>query len=631
MIDIVNADAVTWAKAYAEKIARGEALPFHALLCDPPYHLTDVNGTGANGNFGHRSEAQKQARALGRGFMGKTWDGGDVSFRPETWSAFKEILHDGAFIMAFASARGWHRLACAIEDAGFVFHPSVFMFGWNYASGFPKASRIDTRIDAHGGKDISWFMAYVMRVCAQRGIKKKELTALFPSKNGKLTGWLYNKKTNQRLTVEQYNTLRDFLQLPFESLEAAEREIVGKGHSGLGSGETFAFRQMTEDATADMYDVTAPATDLAKVWAEHRYGRQALKPVLEPIIVAQKPYRGQSVDSIVRTGAGALNIGATRIGTEITVTRVSPVRFNGTHYANGNKYCPTFVGDYENPQGRWATNFILTHHPDCQHVGTPCVKSNGHHSYKIPDDGGLYRLGLKNLADKGNPYADAEGMETVEQWACVDECAVRLLDEQSGQRKSGWNDSDKSGATSFVTCDVVGGRHYSDSGGASRFFFNANWSAEVQERLTRESPVQYIAKASRAEKNGGLDSQAENNPHPTLKPLKLTTYLATLLLPPARYAPRRIFIPFAGSASECIGAMRAGWDEIVGVELTPEYIPIAKARIEYWQSQNATPTAPKHSKPVAASKRVKTNSKSARKTKRSRVPSESDKQQSALF
>jgi site-specific DNA-methyltransferase (adenine-specific) len=78
---------------------------------------------------------------------------------------------------------------------------------------------------------------------------------------------------------------------------------------------------------------------------------------------------------------------------------------------------------------------------------------------------------------------------------------------------------------------------------------------------------------------------ARKNPHPTVKPIALAKYLATLLLPPAEYAPRRLFVPFAGVASECIGAMQAGWEEIDGVEITEEYVPIAQARIEYWKKK----------------------------------------------
>ena len=64
----------------------------------------------------------------------------------------------------------------------------------------------------------------------------------------------------------------------------------------------------------------------------------------------------------------------------------------------------------------------------------------------------------------------------------------------------------------------------------------------------------------------------------------MTQYLATLLLPPVEYSPRRILIPFSGSGSEIIGAMLAGWDEIVAVEMEPEYVEIAQARVAWWQN-----------------------------------------------
>ena len=59
---------------------------------------------------------------------------------------------------------------------------------------------------------------------------------------------------------------------------------------------------------------TTPATPLAQTWAGHRYGGQWLKPALEPVIVAQVPYAGRPVDSVVQHGAGALNIEGGRIG-----------------------------------------------------------------------------------------------------------------------------------------------------------------------------------------------------------------------------------------------------------------------------------------------------------------------------
>ena len=71
------------------------------------------------------------------------------------------------------------------------------------------------------------------------------------------------------------------------------------------------------------------------------------------------------------------------------------------------------------------------------------------------------------------------------------------------------------------------------------------------------------------------------NHHPTVKPIALTEYLARLILPAAVVGDRRILVPFAGSGSECIGALLAGWETIIGVEREDEYVRIARARLEY--------------------------------------------------
>ena len=72
-----------------------------------------------------------------------------------------------------------------------------------------------------------------------------------------------------------------------------------------------------------------------------------------------------------------------------------------------------------------------------------------------------------------------------------------------------------------------------------------------------------------------------------MKPIKLTRYLATLVKPPKRAIPLRIVVPYAGTGSEMVGALRAGWDEVVGIQRIADddergYVAIARARIERW-------------------------------------------------
>jgi len=103
-----------------------------SIVTDPPYHLTN-NGGGPSSKGPH---ARARAGAARTGFMGKHWDGGDIAFRPETWAEALRIAKPGAFLAAFGGTRTFHRLACAIEDAGWELRDTLM---WIYGSGFPKS------------------------------------------------------------------------------------------------------------------------------------------------------------------------------------------------------------------------------------------------------------------------------------------------------------------------------------------------------------------------------------------------------------------------------------------------------------------------------------------------------------
>lgn len=473
---IICGDVLEWAKAY-------DGPKFHALLCDPPYHLSRPSLGGPSGQYADG----KGVRPDATGFMGKKWDGGDIAYRPETWVALAEHLLPGAFGMAFASSRGWHRLACAIEDAGLIIHPSIF--GWCYGSGFPKATRIDTQIDKAAGIE-------------------REVIGSADSRS---------------------------------RYDGASRLATSKRSVGFGS---------IADKAA--HTITAPATDLARAWVGHRYGLQAMKPALEPIILFQKPYIGKPIECITETGAGALNIDGARID-----------------YQDSNDMAGA------TPQGE-------------------CTARSGRLAERA--QGGGQRSSFERPDQKGRWPANFY----------LDEEAARRLGKQSGELKSGTNCIRRQEGH-FLEHGGLGKAGdeqvtYGDSGSPARFFFNVDW------QLEQADPVFYCAKASRKERDRGLEgtfkaagcygefaARVENgvatnprtnsprrNPHPTVKPLKLTQWLATLLLPPKEYAPRRILVPFAGSGSEMIGAALAGWEEIVGVDKEAEYVEIAEARLEYW-------------------------------------------------
>ena len=83
------------------------------------------------------------------GFMGKKWDSSGVAFQPETWQAVFRVLKPGAIVLAFGGTRTYHRLVCAIEDAGFEIRDMV---EWVYGSGFPKSYDIGKGIDKQAGE-----------------------------------------------------------------------------------------------------------------------------------------------------------------------------------------------------------------------------------------------------------------------------------------------------------------------------------------------------------------------------------------------------------------------------------------------------------------------------------------------
>lgn len=117
-----------------------------AIVTDPPYHLT----TGKKGGSGTASLNQNSpaGRArIGTGFMGKAWDGGDIAMRPETWALLLRVAKPGAHLLAFGGARTFHRVWCAVEDAGWEIRDTLM---WLHGGGFPKSSNQDGEWEGWG-------------------------------------------------------------------------------------------------------------------------------------------------------------------------------------------------------------------------------------------------------------------------------------------------------------------------------------------------------------------------------------------------------------------------------------------------------------------------------------------------
>ena len=94
-----------------------------AIITDPPYEL---------------------------GFMGKSWDSSGIAFQKETWEKCFKVLKPGGHLLAFGGSRTFHRIAVAIEDAGFEIRDTIMYL---YGSGFPKSMNIGLAIDKRNGVD----------------------------------------------------------------------------------------------------------------------------------------------------------------------------------------------------------------------------------------------------------------------------------------------------------------------------------------------------------------------------------------------------------------------------------------------------------------------------------------------
>ena len=84
------------------------------------------------------------------GFMGRSWDSTGIAFQKETWELCFKVLKPGGHLLAFSGSRTYHRMAVAIEDAGFEIRDQVM---WLYGSGFPKSMNIGKALDNKLGNE----------------------------------------------------------------------------------------------------------------------------------------------------------------------------------------------------------------------------------------------------------------------------------------------------------------------------------------------------------------------------------------------------------------------------------------------------------------------------------------------
>jgi DNA modification methylase len=117
-----------------------------SVVTDPPYALTSEK-KGGTGPASLNLKSPAGRSRVTTGFMGKAWDNGDTAFDPAFWQEVLRVLKPGGHVLSFGGTRTYHRMACAIDDAGFEIRDQI---GWIYGSGFPKSSNQDGEWEGWG-------------------------------------------------------------------------------------------------------------------------------------------------------------------------------------------------------------------------------------------------------------------------------------------------------------------------------------------------------------------------------------------------------------------------------------------------------------------------------------------------
>jgi hypothetical protein len=311
-----------------EKLAEMADCSIDAIVTDPPYGLS---------------------------FMGKKWDydvpGEDI------WRECLRVLKPGGHLLAFAGTRTQHRMAVRIEDAGFEIRD---MIAWVYGSGFPKSQNVGKAIDKRGGNAglTAEIGLAIKQARLKRGLSAAACDQMFC---GGTTNWSWfeGRPTGQRApTPDTFNAIAEAwpeLEPLRAAVAEAEREVVGKSAHKPGIANGTKGHHTVGGTIAQHVDITAPATPEAQQW--DGWGT-ALKPALEPITVARKPFKGTVANNVLEHGTGAINVDGCRVGT-------GDRRMCGTTSKSGETSIVLGARQETRTElGRWPANLILTYPED---------------------------------------------------------------------------------------------------------------------------------------------------------------------------------------------------------------------------------------------------------------------------
>jgi len=526
---------------------------FDAIFCDPPYLLEFMG-----------REFDRQHKEL---------EGANDGQRMQAWhriwiEACLPKLKPGGNFVAASGSRVYHRLACAAEDAGLDILP---MFVHVHGEAMAQGAAIDKLIDKARNDDVRPVCRFLRESIEASAFSAREIAEKFGFNPRMVDHWAARDTDSQPTCAkwDQWLELKELLDFS-DSMDAEVWRLNGRKGT---PGEAWGDRQVTGTArrvrrrsavqvageSAGDFDITAPATSAAKLWEGYA---TRIKDALGPWVMARKPFAGPSYRNALERGVAGFNVDGCRVAIDPGDREVIDKR-SGAGFGSGTTYNEGIgrgSGKFTSaPAGRYPSNVSFGHSEAC----------------------------------------------TVD--ACAPGCAVAELDRQGQERgvHSAGAASTQGVETSFAATHRIGrathssGKRYGDGDSGdrpSRFFpqFRHQAKAGPGERMRgcesffwkvdRDSSLgfEWITREEWEELPDR--KRYQGSIHPTLKPIELCRYLAKLILPPLREdgKSRRVLVLFAGTFSESIGALLAGWDEVVAIEMEPIYVEIGEARAPIW-------------------------------------------------
>jgi site-specific DNA-methyltransferase (adenine-specific) len=276
----------------------------------------------------------------GLSFMSKKWDYDIPSI--EIWKECLRVLKYGGTALIFGGSRTYHRMACAVEDAGFLIKDCIM---WIYGSGFPKATDISNQIDKPKIKNRTKLGKYI-KLC---GKTRREISKYCGVSEALVRFWEIGERGIQE---NEYNLLTKLIgKLPNINIQYTKdkRKKIGEKENSMSGWDMDGF---TKFKNIDILKGTSLEAKTWEGWKSH-----GLKPAYEPIIVAMKQNEGSYSENALKWGVSGLNIDECRIDTD---DKYSYKKCGGSSFGigKGNDGTREYSSEIHN-KGRFPANIIL--------------------------------------------------------------------------------------------------------------------------------------------------------------------------------------------------------------------------------------------------------------------------------